>query len=134
MKHKLAVGDLLIVILIFSVCAVSAAILYFPDKDTNSVKKVVVNVDGKTYKTYLLTQEADEYISDTGLKLVITGGEAFVAESDCPDKSCVHTSPITADSPLGKSIVCIPNRVTITIDVSDKASYSQNGEVDAVVG
>ena len=52
MKHKLAVGDLLIVILIFSVCAVSAAILYFPDKDTNSVKKVVVNVDGKTYKTY----------------------------------------------------------------------------------
>lgn len=44
--------------------------------------------------------------------VVISDGEVFMKEADCPDQVCVHTGSI---SHVGQSIVCLPNRVVIEI-------------------
>ena len=44
------------------------------------------------------------------LRIVIRGGEAHVAESDCPTQDCVHSSAI---SRAGQSIVCLPAGVVV---------------------
>jgi hypothetical protein len=48
-----------------------------------------------------------------GLTVVqVAQGEAWVEESDCPDKLCVRMGRI---SRVGESAVCAPNRVALTI-------------------
>ena len=46
-------------------------------------------------------------------RLIIKDGKADVTEASCPDKICVHQSPI---SQTGETIVCMPNRVIVTIE------------------
>ncbi|MBR2613326.1 MAG: NusG domain II-containing protein, partial [Clostridia bacterium] len=44
--------------------------------------------------------------------LIIKDGKAYISEATCPDLVCVHTGH--ADEL--KSIVCLPNRVTVSIE------------------
>lgn len=44
--------------------------------------------------------------------IVIDDGHADVIAADCPDKICVNTNPV---SEIGNSIVCMPNRVVVSI-------------------
>ena len=43
--------------------------------------------------------------------------EADMKEADCPDKLCVHQKAISAEN---ESIVCLPNRVVVTVTNSKK--------------
>ncbi|MBQ9516851.1 MAG: NusG domain II-containing protein [Eubacterium sp.] len=52
----------------------------------------------------------------------VKNGEVSVTSADCPDKICQKHRPV---SKSGESIVCLPNRVVITVSGSD-------GEVDGV--
>lgn len=57
--------------------------------------------------------------------VVIKGGKAFVQDSPCPDKLCVHMPAI---SQPGQWIACLPNRVFIRVRGSsgqdiDELSY-----------
>ena len=49
--------------------------------------------------------------------LVIRDGKADMKEADCPDKLCVHQKAISAEN---ESIVCLPNRVVVTVTNSKK--------------
>jgi hypothetical protein len=44
--------------------------------------------------------------------VVIRGGKAFVEDSPCPDKLCVHMPAI---SKPGQWIACLPNRVFVRV-------------------
>lgn len=44
--------------------------------------------------------------------LVIRDGYAEITEASCPDKICVKHAPI---SESGQTIVCLPNKVVVTI-------------------
>ena len=44
--------------------------------------------------------------------LVISGGRAFIEDSNCPGSDCIHSGAISGP---GRSIVCLPNRVEIRI-------------------
>jgi len=48
---------------------------------------------------------------------VIRDGKADMKEADCPDKLCVHQKAISAEN---ESIVCLPNRVVVTVTNSKK--------------
>ena len=48
-------------------------------------------------------------------KIIISNGEIFVSEADCPDKVCVKTGAI---SDGGVPIICLPHRLEIRI-ISD---------------
>lgn len=51
--------------------------------------------------------------------LVIKDGEAYVKEASCPDGICSSHRPI---SRTGESIVCLPNRIVITVKASQEES------------
>ena len=58
-------------------------------------------------KTYSLKQWGID------MELELSPGMACVLHSDCPDQICVNTGWL---SESGQTAVCLPNRVTVTID------------------
>lgn len=71
----------------------------------------VVTVRAPNYeRTFPL--DADAEIELDGLTVCISDGEVWVANANCPDKTCEHTGKISRS---GQSIVCLPNGVTVTI-------------------
>lgn len=102
------IAALLIVVSLIGVCVC----LFRAEGD-----KVEVRVDGKLYGTYLLSQDVTVEIR-TGENgehinvLVIKDGKASVEDADCPDGICSSHKPIWRE---GESIVCLPNKVTVTV-------------------
>lgn len=56
--------------------------------------------------------------------------KSYIAESDCPDKICVHSGALYAGD-SGKSLVCLPNRVAVTLSSAKPGTES---EVDGIAG
>lgn len=83
--------------------------------------EVVVKVDGKIYGTYPLNTDAvveirtGEHAEQINL-LIIKDGKAYVQEATCPDGICAAHKPISRE---GESIVCLPNKVAITVQTKD---------------
>ena len=72
-------------------------------------------MDGAVVGEYPLSQDIDLVIESPGRgtnHLVIQDGKATVTEASCPDKICVRQGPA---SESGQTIVCLPNRVVVTI-------------------
>lgn len=72
---------------------------------------VEVTVDGEVLGTYRLDQDQTVQIQKTNV-LVIENGEADMTDANCPDQLCVHQKAI---SKSGETIVCLPNKVIVTI-------------------
>ena len=77
--------------------------------------------NGKKGAAAVITEKgiAHEYPLDenrtitlSSLTVVIENGEAYVINSDCPDKICERSGKI---SRVNQSIVCLPENVVITI-------------------
>lgn len=85
---------------------------------------VVVTVDGQEYGRYPLAEDTEEVIKlgDAYNKLVISEGQVKMEEASCPDKICVNHLAIHYSN---ESIVCLPNKVVITIE------GGEDNEVDA---
>ena len=82
---------------------------------------VKVMVDGEVFGTYNLSENVSKEIrtGKNGEKLnrfVINGGKVYMEEASCPDGICVAHRPAFRD---GESIVCLPNRVVLTIETKD---------------
>ena len=110
-------------ILIFILLAV-AALFFFGYRLWNreSPEEAVVYVGEEEYARFPLGEDRELLIeTENGTnRLVLKDGQADVTEASCPDKICVHQSPI---SDTGETIVCMPNRVIVTIE---KASQKRN--------
>ena len=78
---------------------------------------VRVTVDGELYGVYSLSEDVSLEIrhgSEQSNRLVIRDGQVFMENATCPDGICVDHRPIFRN---GESIVCLPNRVVITVVV-----------------
>ncbi len=75
---------------------------------------VEVRVDGRVTARYSLSQDMTVRLNGEGGSnlLVISGGEAFVQDADCPDKLCVKTGRISRQ---GQSVICLPHRLVVEI-------------------
>ncbi len=78
---------------------------------------VTVTVDGEVYGVYSLSRDICEDIysgdnNENHNRFVIKDGKAFMETATCPDGICVSHKSIFRD---GESIVCLPNRVVITV-------------------
>lgn len=82
----------------------------------------VITVDGTIYGSYSLSMEQEIDIDGTNT-LEIMDGKADMKEADCPDKLCVNHKAISRD---GESIICLPNKVVVTIE------GGKDRELDAV--
>ena len=81
-------------------------------------ESVTIMVDGEVYKTIPLDTDTEIVVeSEFGKNtVVVKNGKVFVADADCPDKLC-EDSKI---SKSGESIVCLPNRLSVTIETEEK--------------
>jgi len=88
---------------------------------------VSVSVDGTVYGEYPLSQNAEISIRDGDHYnlLVIQDKCAYIKEASCKNQLCVHQGKIRYD---GQSIICLPNKVVISIVGGEKQ------KVDAVSG
>lgn len=87
----------------------------------NNDSTIEITVDGEVYGRYSLEKEQRIPIEVDGeMKnvVVIEDGEAYMAEATCPDQLCVHQGRISGRS---QSIVCLPNRVIVTVVDGDEA-------------
>lgn len=82
--------------------------------------KVVITVDKEVYATYDLGSDTEVVVIDDDGNitnhLVIKDGIADMISADCPDKLCVHQKAISGN---GEMIVCLPNKVIVTVKDSD---------------
>ena len=71
-----------------------------------------VSVDGEVVATYSLSVDGEYSLNGGTNLLVISGGEAYMKEADCPDGLCIGQGAVSRE---GQTIVCLPNRVMIRI-------------------
>ena len=86
---------------------------------------VVVRVDGVETERHALSEDGVYPLNGGSNILVISGGQAWLSEANCPDLLCVRQGKIHY---TGQSIICLPNRLTVTVE------GGESGDVDFVVG
>lgn len=113
-------NDIVFILALVIICTFVGLSFFFFRETGDSV---TVTVDGTTYGTYALSNDvtveiknADGEITNT---LVIKDGKAHVEYASCPDGICVAHKPISRE---GESIVCLPNRVVITVVSSESSN------------
>ena len=96
-------------------------LIFWGQEDAN---KVEVKVNGKIVGVYSLAEEQTVDLKDIGENTFeIRENHVEMIKADCPDQYCVKHYPIAKN---GESIICLPNKVVITIKGKDE------GDVDAV--
>lgn len=74
-----------------------------------------VSVDGELVAALPLSEDGEMVVEGYGggeNTLVIRDGEADIVAATCPDGVCVRHRPVSRE---GESIICLPNRVVVTI-------------------
>ena len=91
-------------------------------QDTDSDACVEVTIDGRAYGTYPFSKDDTIEIKngdgDVTNTLVIKGGVADMTSADCPDHLCVKQKAISKE---GESIICLPNKVVVTVKSDTKS-------------
>lgn len=110
-------GDLILIAAI----ALTAVLLLFLRPFQVPGASITVTVDGEYYGSWPLSSDIEVLIpGSSGTNcLQICDGTASVTSADCPDKLCVRHAPI---SNSGERIVCLPNRVIISVDSEERSS------------
>lgn len=110
-------GDIIIIISLLAL----AALLFVLSLATGGSDgaQAVVSVNGRTEAVLPLDKDAEYIVSSEGHVNVICveNGVVFMRSADCPDGYCIEQGAI---SKTGEMIVCLPNRVTVTIDGSEE--------------
>ena len=74
-----------------------------------------VSVGGELVAALPLSEDGEMVVEGYGggeNTLVIRDGEADIVAATCPDGVCVRHRPVSRE---GESIICLPNRVVVTI-------------------
>lgn len=113
-NKRLLRNDLLFIAFLLFLASIGFVYLFVFRDSGDTVR---VTVDGELYGVYSLSDEISEEIGHGEgqyNRFVVRGGQAYMASATCPDGICVDHRPIHRN---GESIVCLPNRVVITVVV-----------------
>lgn len=89
---------------------------------SHSGEKAIVKVDGKMYGAYSLSEDKTIAVKQ-GNKLnviKIKHGSVTMSEASCDNQVCVKHKSI---SRTGESIICLPNKVVVSISGKGANSY-----------
>ena len=124
MRLAFCKGDA-VVIFFVTMLAVLIGVLFVLKTGTDKGETVVVYQEGKKIQELSLYEDREILIENSYTnKLVVKQGIAAIVESDCPGMDCVHSGWI---KDMGRSLICLPNRVEIRIEGETEA------EVDFIV-
>ncbi len=100
------------VIVIAAILVFSLILLLFTALTKKEGAVVSVEVEGKTVAEYPIDVNGVFPLNGGTNVLVIENGFAYLNYSSCPDHVCENTGKIRY---VGETIVCLPNKVTVTI-------------------
>ncbi len=107
-------GDKILLVILVILTVIVISINMSEARNTN--KTVVIRSDGKIVKEIPLNKNESKKIQikskEGHLTVEINNGEVRVLDSTCKDKLCVKEGWIRK---IGESIVCLPNRISISI-------------------
>ena len=105
-------GYRLDIIVIASILLASLSLLLILNLTKQEGALAVVEIDGQVVAEYPLYKEGVFSLNGGTNVLVVEGGTAYLNYSSCPDHTCENIGKIRY---VGETIVCLPNKVTITI-------------------
>lgn len=97
--------------LIIIVLTVSLAGFILMFTQTGHGARLEITVDGRVFGIYDLSEDQTIQIGKNNI-CRIEDGAAWMDWADCPDQLCVHQKKI---SKANETVVCLPNRVTLTV-------------------
>ncbi len=117
-------ADIILIVILAALGVILAAASF----SGSSGKRAVVRVNGEIYGVYDLAEDREVEIHADGHfnKFIIRGGQAQMTEADCMNHDCIKTGPAGMTN---QSIVCLPNRVSITIEGEEGEN-----DVDIIAG
>lgn len=105
-------GDILSVIIVLLI-ALGTGTAFFPRQGEMKNAKVQIWQEGILVKELPLEENQNVTIDYDYHNLIsILDQKVCIKESDCPGEDCVHSGWISS---VGRSIVCLPNRVEVRI-------------------
>lgn len=113
MKKWLKKRDIILIIALLLVGIVTLIIWHFLYNETGN--KVTVEQRGEEIGTFPLNNDTEipiEYKGEEVNFLVIEDGYCYMKEAECPDHLCIKQGKIDK---VGQTIVCMPNRVVVTV-------------------
>ena len=106
------------IVLILAIALVGLCLLFFNGRKTTPGSSVVVEIDGKTVASYPLDTDGVFVLNGGTNTLEIKDGRARISDADCPNMQCVRQGWISRG---GQSIVCLPNKLIVTVTSSDRS-------------
>lgn len=109
--------DFILILIMVVLSFIPQIYLWNKDKNTNNIRYLEIQVDGKIFKKIKLTGNTKTYLidisKDNKKNVVLVDKETVsMKESNCKDQICVHHGKISKN---GETIVCLPNRVVLEI-------------------
>ncbi len=126
MEKKKTIGKRELILLAVLLTLGGLGILFLSLRPAVLNGQVEITVDGTVFQTLPLAEDATVTIpgADGGENvLVIESGKAYMKSASCPDGICVRHYAVSKD---GESIICLPNKVVVTVRGGEK------GDVDAI--
>lgn len=104
-------ADIILLIMLIVIGAVSSVALSMSE---TSGSRVEIRLNGKLYGSYSLAEDRTIRIENRKKYNVvqIRNGKVSVTEASCKNQICVEHAPI---SKTGETIVCLPNKLSVTI-------------------
>ena len=106
-------------IVIASLLLLSSLVLLVVFLTRQEGERVTVTVDGVTVGEYPLGVDGVYELRNGANVLTVEDGRAYMSYSSCPDHLCENTGRIKY---VGEQIVCLPNKVTVTVIGEDDGS------------
>ena len=100
------------IIVISSLLLISLLVLLVVNLTKQEGAYAEVTLDGQTVAKYPLSIDGTYPLNNGTNVLVIENGVAYMSYSTCPDHICENTGRVKY---VGQTIVCLPNRLTITV-------------------
>ena len=120
------------VILVAAVLLAAAALAwYVKPSGSDEGMLVQITLDGEVYGTYSLAEdkEIDIHQSSGDNRLLISSGEVWMEEADCPDQYCIRQGKIHVEK---QTIVCLPHKlVAAVVPTADAGNDSDVPDVIA---
>lgn len=120
------VSNKILIFIFAAVILLSVLAVLIGNSKTYKSKMATIYKDGVIVKTIDLNTVGTSYIIDVGKdnQVLVEKGKISMYSADCPDKLCIKQGTITNGM---YPIVCLPNRVVISIEEGDE-------EIDAMSG
>ena len=102
---------IIIILILLVIGCLAAAVSYSVESPG---KTVVVRVDGTETAGFSITDTITYRIeTESGWNLlVISDGEVYILDADCPDKLCVGQGKIDEN---GESLICLPHKLVVEV-------------------